>query len=227
MAIDSIAAVTGRIQELQTALRTLDGKAATASGADSSSGSDFASLLDGLSGTTSRLSSSALSSSALSSSALYAQSRTGGSAQGQRAVQAALSKLGTPYVWGAGRNANPTNFDCSGLTYWAWRQQGVSIGGTTYTQKNDGIRVASYEQTGKPVSPDTVRRVAQPGDLILCRATGDFTPGEPEHVVMYIGNGQVVHAPRTGDVVKVESIDKFDDIMYVQRPVAQGGSPRW
>jgi peptidoglycan DL-endopeptidase CwlO len=109
----------------------------------------------------------------------------GGPAEG--AVKAALSKLGRPYVWGA---KGPNNFDCSGLTQWAWNQAGVKIGGDTYSQIKEGL----------PVPPGQVRA----GDLIFpLDSFGEGgTPG-PGHVQMAISNNQVVHAPHTGDVVRV------------------------
>jgi cell wall-associated NlpC family hydrolase len=100
---------------------------------------------------------------------------------GARAVAAALTKLGRPYVWGA---AGPDTFDCSGLTQWAYRQAGVSLPRVTWAQEKAGRSV--------PVS-----QIA-PGDLVFYDSGG--------HEAMYIGNGQVVHAPRTGDVVKISSL---------------------
>ena len=69
---------------------------------------------------------------------------------GQGAAEAALSRLGRPYVWGA---KGPNAFDCSGLTRWAWRQAGVELGADTYTQLRQGV----------PVAPGKVRA----GDLIF------------------------------------------------------------
>jgi cell wall-associated NlpC family hydrolase len=93
------------------------------------------------------------------------------------AVRAALSQLGKPYVWGA---TGPNAFDCSGLTQWAYRQAGVDISRTTFTQIHDG--------------PAVPRSMVAPGDLVF--------PNRG-HVVMYIGNGQVVEAPSAGQNVKV------------------------
>lgn len=94
------------------------------------------------------------------------------------AVQAALSKLGSAYVWGA---TGPDVFDCSGLTQWAMGQAGIAISRTTYTQVNDGTPV-----TGPP----------QRGDLVF---------PESGHVVIALGGNQCVHAPETGDVVKISN----------------------
>ncbi|WP_194291421.1 C40 family peptidase, partial [Cumulibacter manganitolerans] len=107
---------------------------------------------------------------------------TGGSGTAQGAVQAALSKLGSPYVWGA---AGPNSFDCSGLTMWAYGQVGVSLPHSSSAQAAAGTTV--------PLSS------LAPGDIV-------WMPG---HVGMYIGNGQVVHAPTTGDVVKVVALSSM------------------
>lgn len=96
------------------------------------------------------------------------------------AVRAALSRLGCPYVWGA---TGPDRFDCSGLTQWAWRQAGVDLSRTTFTQISDG--------------PAVPRSMAAPGDLVFPHSG---------HVQMYIGNGQVVEAPTAGQNVKISSM---------------------
>lgn len=100
------------------------------------------------------------------------------------AVNAAMSKRGHDYVWGAvGANV----FDCSGLMVWAYAQAGVSLPRTSQEQATVGTRVPSLAD-------------AQPGDLVVYY-------GDRHHVAMYIGNGLVLHAPKTGDVVKVMAAD--------------------
>jgi cell wall-associated NlpC family hydrolase len=96
-------------------------------------------------------------------------------------VAVALSQLGTAYVWGG---AAPGGFDCSGLVMWAYAQVGVSLPHSTYAQYSMGV----------PVSQDQL----QPGDLVFFDGLG--------HVGLYIGGGQFVHAPHTGDVVKISSL---------------------
>jgi cell wall-associated NlpC family hydrolase len=96
-------------------------------------------------------------------------------------VSVALSQLGTPYVWGGGA---PGGFDCSGLVMWAYAQVGVSLAHSSYAQYGAGV----------PVSKDQLA----PGDLVFFDGLG--------HVGIYIGNGQFVHAPHTGDVVKISSL---------------------
>lgn len=103
------------------------------------------------------------------------------SAAGQAAVRAALSKLGSRYVWGA---AGPSEFDCSGLTSWAWAQAGVTIPRTSRGQS--GLT---------PVPLDQLR----PGDLVTY-----YSP--VSHVAMYIGDGKVVQASTETKPVYVGSL---------------------
>lgn len=92
--------------------------------------------------------------------------------------------LGVPYVWGG---TSPSGFDCSGFTSYVYRNAaGVDIGRTTYAQINAGREVSRSE--------------LQPGDLVF--------PHEG-HVGIYVGNGQMIHAPQTGDVVKIAPVYKF------------------
>ncbi|WP_431784611.1 NlpC/P60 family protein [Streptomyces chumphonensis] len=107
-------------------------------------------------------------------------------APGGRAAQAlafARNAIGTPYGWGA---TGPGAYDCSGLTQAAWRAAGVSLPRTTYTQVDAGRRVSRAELA--------------PGDLVF------FYQGL-SHVGLYIGGGQMIHAPRTGSTVRVDRID--------------------
>ncbi|MEV6832392.1 C40 family peptidase [Amycolatopsis sp. NPDC051102] len=126
----------------------------------------------------------------LSSSDKAAQKDTGGaapnvkapSAAAQKAVDAALSKLGSAYVWGA---TGPSTFDCSGLMQWAYKQAGISLPRTSSAQAGFGT----------PVSRDQL----QPGDLVAY-----YSP--VSHIGMYIGDGKMVHAPTSGDVVKISPL---------------------
>ncbi|WP_433631294.1 DUF4226 domain-containing protein [Nocardia sp. CA-120079] len=117
----------------------------------------------------------------------YAGSTAGTSAAADKAVQVALAQRGDPYVWGA---EGPNSFDCSGLMQYAAAQAGVKI---------PRVASAQYQQLPK-VNPADIR----PGDLIFPDA--QFNGGSPGHVMMYIGNGQCVEAPHTGDVVKVVNL---------------------
>jgi cell wall-associated NlpC family hydrolase len=122
---------------------------------------------------------------------------------GQGAAKAALSRLGCPYVWGA---KGPSRFDCSGLTQWAWRQAGVQLGNDTYAQFKDGVAVP----------PGEVRA----GDLIFpLDAFGEGGLAGPGHVQLAISDHQVVHAPTSGEVVKVAPLPS----RYIaRRPVRPG-----
>ncbi|MEC4015996.1 C40 family peptidase [Streptomyces sp. H27-D2] len=101
------------------------------------------------------------------------------------AVSFARSALGKPYVWGA---TGPDAFDCSGLTQAAWRAAGVSLPRTTYTQINAGSSVPKSQLA--------------PGDLVF------FYSGV-SHVGLYVGNGQMIHAPRPGSPVRIAPIDQM------------------
>ncbi len=98
-------------------------------------------------------------------------------------VGIALSQLGVPYVWGG---SSPGGFDCSGLVMWAYAQVGVSLPHSSYAQYSYGVPV-SYDQL-------------QPGDLVFFDGLG--------HVGIYIGSGEFVHAPHTGDVVRISSLSE-------------------
>jgi peptidoglycan DL-endopeptidase CwlO len=96
-------------------------------------------------------------------------------------VGVAMQYLGTPYVWGG---ASPSGFDCSGFVMYVYAQLGVSLPHSSYAQWGMGV----------PVSQDQL----QPGDLVFFYGLG--------HVGIYIGGGQYIHSPHTGDVVKISSI---------------------
>lgn len=118
-------------------------------------------------------------------SSYFGYGMTFGSASGDAICAEAAKYLGVPYVWGG---STPDGFDCSGLVQYVFRSLGIEISRTTYTQVNEGI----------PVSKDEL----QPGDLIF------FGSGlNVHHVGIYVGNGMMIHAPRTGTVVQYQSID--------------------
>jgi cell wall-associated NlpC family hydrolase len=96
-------------------------------------------------------------------------------------VGIAMRYLGTPYVWGG---ASPSGFDCSGFVMYVFNQIGVSLPHSSYAQYG----------YGSPVS----RGDLQPGDLVFFDGLG--------HVGIYVGGGSFIHAPHTGDVVKISSM---------------------
>jgi hypothetical protein len=108
-----------------------------------------------------------------------------GSTVRQKILTTALSRVGLPYVWGA---AGPSQFDCSGLVQWSYRQAGILM-----------PRVAAEQfLTGDHIPlPD-----AQPGDLLFW-ANDASDPGYVDHVAIYLGNGMMVEAPHTGANVQI------------------------
>ncbi|MFD4634344.1 NlpC/P60 family protein [Streptomyces sp. NPDC058284] len=109
----------------------------------------------------------------------------GGAASSSRAaaaVAAARSAIGRPYVWGAN---GPSGFDCSGLMQWSYAQAGVGLPRTSQAQRYAGRQV--------PLSQ------ARPGDLVAYR-------DDASHIGMYMGNGQVVHAPYPGAAVRYDPV---------------------
>jgi peptidoglycan DL-endopeptidase CwlO len=99
------------------------------------------------------------------------------------AVQAALSRIGSPYSWGG---SGPSAFDCSGLVMWAFQQQGISLPHSSQ----------SLASGGQPVSRDQM----QPGDLVTYYS-------DASHVGIYIGDGMMVHASTYGTPVRVAPVD--------------------
>jgi cell wall-associated NlpC family hydrolase len=116
----------------------------------------------------------------------------GGSSANARAAQIALRYLGVPYVWGG---ASPSGFDCSGLASYAYAQVGVSV--PHYT---GAIWARFPKVTGS----------LQPGDMVFFRGLG--------HMGIYIGGGNMVHAPHTGDVVKITAMSSRGDYVGAVRP---------
>ncbi len=103
------------------------------------------------------------------------------SATASAVIANAKQFLGVPYVWGG---STPSGFDCSGFTSYVYRSVGINLPRVSRDQQNVGTRI----------SPSQV----QPGDLV-------FRGSPAYHVGIYIGGGQYIHAPQTGDVVKIAS----------------------
>ncbi|MZD06362.1 hypothetical protein GTW43_14840 [Streptomyces sp. SID5785] len=111
------------------------------------------------------------------------------SQRGGAALSAAATQLGKPYVSGG---TGPNSYDCSGLTQFAYGQAGVSITRTTYTQQNDGTKIGMSQ--------------LKPGDLVFFNSLA--------HVGLYAGNGQVLHAPHPGAVVRYESMSTIGSFQF-------------
>lgn len=109
------------------------------------------------------------------------------------AIASARAELGKPYVWGA---SGPDSFDCSGLTAWAWGHAGVNLPHSAAAQQGMGSSVGRSE--------------LQPGDLV-------FFGSPAYHVALYIGGGLIIHAPTTGDVVKIASLSYLSDYSGARR----------
>jgi peptidoglycan DL-endopeptidase CwlO len=115
------------------------------------------------------------------------------------AVAFARAQLGEPYVWGA---AGPGSWDCSGLTMGAWGAGGKYL---------PHYSVAQYEQS-TPISPSSLRA----GDLVFWGSSS--SPSSIYHVALYVGNGQIIHAPRTGRPVSQESMYYWTTPNFYARP---------
>jgi cell wall-associated NlpC family hydrolase len=140
-----------------------------------------------------------------------------GSGHGATAARAALRWLGTPYSWGGGTASGPSygiahgarikGFDCSGLALHAWAQAGVRL-----------PRVAADQYNAGPHIP---RSQLRPGDLIFFA----HNPGNPRsihHVGIYLDRGRMIHAPQTGDVVRIA---QFAGNPYRERQYAGATRP--
>ena len=101
---------------------------------------------------------------------------------GEALLAQAEEYLGTPYVWGG---AQPGGFDCSGLIQYSAKQLGITLPRTAAQQAKVGTEVPSLDQ-------------ARPGDLVVLSGGS--------HIGIYVGNGQMLHAPKTGDVVKISKV---------------------
>ena len=113
---------------------------------------------------------------------------TTGSPAAVIAIEAARTRLGLPYVWGA---IGPDSFDCSGLTQWAYAYAGIHLPRVAADQYSFGRHVAITELA--------------PGDLVYW-ATDVTNPATIHHVAMYLGNGRILAAPHTGALVREEAM---------------------
>jgi cell wall-associated NlpC family hydrolase len=107
----------------------------------------------------------------------------GGAPEAAAVIQAALSRIGSPYTWGG---SGPNAFDCSGLVMWSFQQAGISLPHSSQ----------ALAQGGQPVSMDQM----EPGDLVTYYS-------DASHVAIYIGDGMMVHASTYGTPVRVAPVD--------------------
>lgn len=132
------------------------------------------------------------SSSAGSSSSTGTSGATAGTSAAAAAVAFAKDQLGEPYVWAA---TGPGSWDCSGLTMKSWLSAGERLPRTAQSQYDATTHIAIAD--------------LRPGDLVFYGTTSSSI----YHVGMYVGNGTMIHAPRTGDVVKYSSIYYMRDLL--------------
>ena len=109
------------------------------------------------------------------------------SSLGQQVVDKALSYLGVKYVYGG---ASPSGFDCSGLSYYVYKQFGVTLNRSSSAQTSNGYKVSKSE--------------LMPGDLVFFSSPGSSSVG---HVGIYIGGGQMVHSVKPGCYVEIDTIN--------------------
>ena len=110
-----------------------------------------------------------------------------GQIKAEKVVEAAKEYLGVKYLWGG---ASPFGFDCSGLVYYVYGQFDVKLYRVAADQAKNGVEV----------NPDYL----MPGDLVFFWNKEKYS--EINHVGMYVGDGEFIHAPSTGDVVKISSL---------------------
>jgi cell wall-associated NlpC family hydrolase/uncharacterized protein (DUF4415 family) len=116
-----------------------------------------------------------------------------GGGKGAQALRMAMSRMDMPYVWGA---TGSKTFDCSGLVYWAFKKVGITMPRSSSAQSG----------VGQPVS----RANLQPGDLV-------FFYSPVSHVGFYAGNGKVLNAVQTGDVVRYSDLSKMHSYAGARR----------
>jgi cell wall-associated NlpC family hydrolase len=140
----------------------------------------------------------------------YSQVPVSGSAAGLTAVAAAEAALGTPYQWGGSssdpRGADSSGWcDCSSLVQMAWAAAGVTLPRTTFLQVDSGTPVASVSEL-------------QPGDLIFIPGA-DGSAASPGHVGMYVGDGMLINAPTTGEVVQFAPVSSWAGQIVAMRHI--------
>lgn len=190
----AVAPMSTRVAEIRSRFEPSTARAQTGVSATAAS---FASVLSTLGATDTGTGAGSIGTSSLSKaleavtarSALTARASASSDATGATgadAVEAAKKYLGVPYQWGGTDPAK--GLDCSGLVQRVYRELGVELPRVSYDQAKAGTAVASLAD-------------ARPGDLIAF--------GSPvNHIAIYVGDGKILHAPRTGDVVKISDIHR-------------------
>jgi cell wall-associated NlpC family hydrolase len=191
---DGLAAVQSRMLEIQSRFPAPALRLAAAPSASPASG-----------GTTASPSfSSVLASSRARLSPGAGPAAAGGAVDGEMLVAKAQEQLGVPYVWG-GESLAEGGFDCSGLLQWTYKQFGIDIPRVSRDQATVGREVSAAE--------------ARPGDLVFFKRDRPA----PDHIGMYAGDGKWVVAPKTGDVVKMQSVD-LSKATTIRRILPEDGS---
>ena len=179
-----------RIAAIQARFHVAPSSSTAASGT-STSATDFASLLAAATGSSGSLGSSTLADVLVEAIGQLAGTSgngatTGSTGSGSQVVEAAQKYLGVPYRWGGTDPA--TGLDCSGFVQRVYRDLGIELPRVSRDQARQGTPVASIAE-------------ARPGDLVAF--------GQPvDHIAIYVGDNKILHAPRTGEVVKVTDIHR-------------------
>lgn len=128
-------------------------------------------------------------------------SRMAASYGGGRAAELAKNYLGVPYVYGG---TSPSGFDCSGLVYYVYKQLGYTLERTADGMLSNGVPIEKNELL--------------PGDVVMFKRPGS---SYVHHVGIYVGDGMMIHAPQTGEVVKYTSIvsGNYNNVYYTARRI--------